>query len=112
MRPGLGDPRSHLEQNANRNNSSARENRVPYYQRLFQDGEKKHIRQWVQVCLVSFPFRQLTVSPTHLLTIMNQDTEEQTNALPVLRRALWRLCRYVEANWPFGGNWMKTNPTT
>lgn len=24
---------------------------------------------------------------------MAPDTEEQTNALPVLRRALWRLCR-------------------
>ncbi|PSS28188.1 hypothetical protein M430DRAFT_15417 [Amorphotheca resinae ATCC 22711] len=25
-----------------------RENRVPYYQRLFQEGQKKHIRQWNQ----------------------------------------------------------------
>ncbi|KAK2624563.1 hypothetical protein QTJ16_005756 [Diplocarpon rosae] len=23
-----------------------RENRVPYYQKLFQEGAKKHIRQW------------------------------------------------------------------
>ncbi|KIN07278.1 hypothetical protein OIDMADRAFT_185729 [Oidiodendron maius Zn] len=28
--------------------ASARVNRVPFYQRLFQDGEKKHIRQWLQ----------------------------------------------------------------
>jgi hypothetical protein len=26
-----------------------RENRVPYYQRLFQEGQKKHVRQWEQV---------------------------------------------------------------
>ncbi|CAG8962352.1 hypothetical protein HYFRA_00014148 [Hymenoscyphus fraxineus] len=25
-----------------------RENRVPYYQRLFQEGHKQHIRQWNQ----------------------------------------------------------------
>ncbi|TVY36501.1 hypothetical protein LOCC1_G007196 [Lachnellula occidentalis] len=25
-----------------------RENRVPYYQRLFQEGSKKHIRSWNQ----------------------------------------------------------------
>ncbi|KAM0125687.1 hypothetical protein ACHAO1_010497 [Botrytis cinerea] len=25
-----------------------RENRVPYYQALFQEGAKKHIRQWNQ----------------------------------------------------------------
>lgn len=26
-----------------------RENRVPYYQKLFQEGGKQHIRQWNQV---------------------------------------------------------------
>jgi hypothetical protein len=26
-----------------------RENRVPYYQRIFQEGQKQHIRQWNQV---------------------------------------------------------------
>jgi hypothetical protein len=26
-----------------------RENRVPYYQRLFQEGSKQHTRQWLQV---------------------------------------------------------------
>ena len=32
-----------------------RENRVPYYQRLFQEGQKKHIRQWEQVGCLGYP---------------------------------------------------------
>ncbi|KAI6712895.1 hypothetical protein JHW43_004549 [Diplocarpon mali] len=36
-----------------------RENRVPYYQRLFQEGSKKHVRQWNQTSrskLILYPY--------------------------------------------------------
>ncbi|PQE04559.1 Cytochrome c oxidase subunit 7A2 mitochondrial protein [Rutstroemia sp. NJR-2017a BVV2] len=45
-----------------------RENRVPHYQRLFQEGAHKHIRQWNQ---------------------------KQDDALPILRLSLGWFCWYV-----------------
>jgi hypothetical protein len=44
------------------NRSPPRVNRVPFYQRLFQDGERKHIRQWLQVHRPPVPFLP-TVGP-------------------------------------------------
>ncbi|RQM08511.1 hypothetical protein DH86_00000233 [Scytalidium sp. 3C] len=31
-----------------------RENRVPHYQRLFFEGQKHHVRQWVQVHIATY----------------------------------------------------------
>ncbi|KAE8442883.1 hypothetical protein EG329_002555 [Mollisiaceae sp. DMI_Dod_QoI] len=36
-----------------------RENRVPYYQRMFQEGGRKHIRQWNQTSrskIILYPY--------------------------------------------------------
>ena len=76
-------------------------NRVPHYQRLFQDGEKKHVRQWLQVRLAQSLFRQPIESiprpDTHANNGNDTDAEKQSDALPVLFHSLWRVRRYVKS---------------
>jgi hypothetical protein len=43
-----------------------RENRVPHYQTLFQEGGKKHIRQWQQVRVPKIPERTTNPQPNRM----------------------------------------------
>jgi len=42
-----------------------RDNRVPFYQRLFQEGQKKHVRQWNQTArskILLYPYYAILFS--------------------------------------------------
>lgn len=71
-----------------------RENRVPYYQRLFQEGGKKHIRQWQQVCSMDSPTLNITseMNRAHtwnILLIQGVQTQRGNYILRVYTVALW-----------------------
>ena len=74
-----------------------RENRVPYYQRLFQEGQKKHIRQWNQV-RYNLPsrFPDLTAGGRIGRLIRNIDSTRSCYVESILHclHRLW--CRYVD----------------
>ncbi|TQS37582.1 hypothetical protein Golomagni_01938 [Golovinomyces magnicellulatus] len=66
-----------------------RENRVPYYQRLFFEADKKHIRLWETIGV-------RVKRKEHERLILGTDSQEQIHAVSLLFYSLGRPSWYVK----------------